>query len=311
MTNTPRRRFAAAVVVLTTACAFSVQSQTMKYPETRKAEQTDNYHGTTVADPYRWLEDDNSAETKAWVAAQNTVTESFLASMPQRAAVKKIYTTLYNYERFGLPSKEGGRYFWTRNDGLQQQSVVYMAKSLTDTPAIAIDPNLLSKDGTVALTGTSVSRDGRYLAYGTAAGGSDWQTWQVRDLDTGRDLPHKVEWVKFSTAEWTPDGKGFFYSRYEAPKTGEKLTGSNYFQKLYYHRVGTEQSKDLLVYQNAAEKEWGFGATVTDDAKHVIVFVWKGSGRKNGLLVMPLKKWCVDSSNRLVTHGAGHHHAGF
>ncbi|MEI6736971.1 MAG: prolyl oligopeptidase family serine peptidase [Pseudomonadota bacterium] len=285
----------AAVFLLT--LPFSVQSQSLKYPDTRKVEQTDNFHGTTVADPYRWLEDDNSAETKSWVTAQNAVTESFLAAMPQRVAVKKIYTSLYNYERFGLPSKEGGRYFWTRNDGLQQQSVVYMAKSLTDKPVIAIDPNLLSKDGTVALTGTSVSRDGHYLAYGTSAAGSDWQTWQVRDLNSGRDMPHKVEWVKFSTAEWTPDGKGFFYSRYEAPKADEKMTGSNYFQKLYYHRLGSEQASDLLVYQNAAEKEWGFGATVTDDAKHVIVFVRKGTSRKNGLLVMPLKNGALVSAS--------------
>ena len=294
-------KFALGVVGLAGWMAMTdTRAEPLKYPDTRKVEQVDTYHGTAVADPYRWLEDDNSAETKAWVVAQNAVTDKFLAAMPQRAPVKKIYTELYNFERFGLPFKEGGRYFWTRNDGLQQQSVVYTAKSLTGKPVVAIDPNLLSKDGTVALTGTAVSRDGRYLAYGTAAGGTDWQTWQVRDLVSGKDLPDKVQWVKFSSAEWTPDGKGFLYSRYDAPKAGEKLTGSNYFQKLYYHRLGTDQAGDILVYQNPAEKEWGFSAKVSDDAKHIIIYVWKGAGRKNGLLVMPLKNGALVQTAPLV-----------
>ncbi len=278
------------------AVTLAAQAQPLKYPETRKGEQVDTYHGTVVADPYRWLEDDNSAETKAWVVAQNAVTDRYLESMPQRAAVKKIYTELYNFERFGLPFKEGGKYFWARNNGLQQQSVIYTAASLTAKPTVVIDPNLLSKDGTVALTGTAVSRDGRYLAYGTSVAGSDWQSWQVRDLKSGKDLADKVQWVKFSSAQWTPDGKGFFYSRYDAPKTGEALTGSNFFQKLYYHRVGTDQSKDVLVYQNQTEKTWGFGTTITDDAKFVIVNVWKGSGRKTGLMVMPLKNGALAPS---------------
>ena len=278
-----------AISLLLSLFATAAAAQALVYPDTRKGDQTDNYHGTVLADPYRWLEDDNSAETKAWVKAQNAVTDKFLEGMPQRLPVRKIYTELYNYERYGLPSKEGGRYFWTRNNGLQQQSVVYMAKSLSAKPEVAIDPNLLSKDGTVALTGTKVSRNGRYLAYGVAVAGSDWQQWQVRDLTSGKDLVDKIEWVKFSSAEWTPDSKGFFYSRYDAPKDGAALTGSNYFQKLYYHRIGEPQSADQLVYQNPVEKEWGFGATVTDDGKHVIINVWKGSGRKNGLLVMPLK----------------------
>jgi prolyl oligopeptidase len=289
MTNLANRRFLMSATALISALVGSAQAQPLTYPDTRKGEQVDSYHGTSVADPYRWLEDDNSAETKAWVTAQNAVTDKFLKAMPQRAAVKKIYTELYNFEKIGLPFKEGGRYFWSRNDGLQQQSVLYMAKAMTDKPSIAIDPNSFSKDGTVALTGTSASRDGRYIAYGTAAAGSDWQTWKVRDLTSGSDLPDKIEWVKFSTAEWTPDGKGFFYSRYDAPKSDAKLTGSNFFQKLFYHRIGTDQSKDILVYENTVEKEWGFEASVTDDARNVIVYVWKGSGRKNGLLVMPLK----------------------
>ncbi|MCA3028269.1 MAG: S9 family peptidase [Rhodocyclaceae bacterium] len=290
-----RRTVAATLstMVLVTAANAQSSAQALKYPETRKSDHTDTYHGTVVTDPYRWLEDDNSAETKAWVKAQNAVTDKFLEAMPQRMPVRKIYTELYNFERYGLPSKEGGRYFWSRNDGLQQQSVIYMAKSLADKPVVAIDPNQFAKDGTVALTGMKVSRNGRYAAYGKAVAGSDWQVWQVRDLDTGKDLADKTEWVKFSSAEWTPDGKGYFYSRYDAPKEGAALSGVNYFQKLYYHRIGTPQSADQLIYENPVEKEWGFGASVTDDGKHVIINVWKGSGRKNGLLVMPLKSGAV------------------
>lgn len=268
--------------------ALAVQAQGLSYPDTRKVDQVDNYHGTQVADPYRWLEDDNSAETKAWVKAQNAVTDKFLEAMPQRLPVRKLYTELYNFEKFGIPFKEGGRYFWTRNDGLQQQSVLYTAKSLKDQPQVALDPNTLSKDGTVALSGLAISHDGRMLAYGIAGAGSDWQTWKVRDLATGKDLPDQIEWVKFSNAVWTPDGKGFFYARYDAPKPGEALTGANYFQKLYYHRLGSAQSEDVLVMENKNEKQWGFGAQVSDDDRALIINVWKGSGRKNGLLVLPL-----------------------
>ncbi len=278
-----------AIGAVSLVVGLAVNAEPIKYPETRKTDQVDTYHGTKVADPYRWLEDDNSSETKAWVKAQNQVTDKFLNAIPQREAIKKLYTDLYNFEKFGTPSKEGKRYFWARNDGLQQQSVLYTALSLNEVAQVAIDPNTLSKDGTVALSGTAPSRDGRYLAYGTAGAGSDWQQWQVRDLTTGKDLADKIKWVKFSSADWTPDGKGFFYSRYDAPKEGAALTGSNFFQKLYYHRLGEAQAKDVLVYENKSEKEWGFGTTVSDDGKFVSIFVWKGSGNKNGLLVMPLK----------------------
>ena len=278
-----------ATLLISAIISTSTFAQTMSAPITRKSDHVDTYHGARVADPYRWLEDDNSEETKAWVKAQNAVTDKYLESLPQRVQIKKIYKELYNYEKFGMPFKEGGRYFYTRNDGLQQQAVLYMAKSLTDAPTVALDPNTLSKDGTVATTGTVVSRDGKYLAYGIASGGSDWQEWKVRDLATGKDLPDVIKWVKFSTAEWTPDGLGFFYSGYDAPLAGETLTGSNYYQKLYYHRLGAEQASDTLVFESKQQKEWGFGAAVTDDGKNLIINVWKGSGRKNGLLWLPLK----------------------
>jgi prolyl oligopeptidase len=279
-----------SALTLAAVVATSAQAQGLSYPVTRKVDQVDTYHGTTVADPYRWLEDDNSAETKAWVIAQNQVTDKFLEAMPQRLPARRIYTELYNFERFGIPFQEGGRYFWSRNDGLQQQNVIYTAKSLKDTPVVALDPNTMSKDGTVALSGIVPSRDGKLLAYGVAGAGSDWQTWKVRDLATGQDLADKIDWVKFSSAAWTADGKGFFYAGYDAPKEGEKLKGANYFQKLYYHRLGTPQSEDVLVAENRDDKEWGFGAEVSDDGTLLLITVWKSAGSKNGLMVLPLPK---------------------
>lgn len=277
------------ILTLSALLSMSSIAQNISAPQTRKSDHLDTYHGTSIADPYRWLEDDNSEETKAWVKTQNAVTDKYLAALPQREPVKKLFKAFFNYEKFGTPFKEGGRYFYTRNDGLQQQAVLYMVKSLNDSPQVALDPNTLSIDGTVATTGTVVSRDGKYLAYGVASGGSDWQEWKVRDLTTGKDLPDLIKWVKFSKAEWTPDGLGFFYSRYDAPRDGETLTGSNYYQKLYYHRLGADQSADALVYENKQQKEWGFGAIVTDDGTRLLINVWKGSGRKNGLLWLPLK----------------------
>lgn len=283
-------KLALTAVTLAATLATSAHAQSLTYPVTRKVDQTDVHHGTSVADPYRWLEDDNSAETKAWVIEQNKVTDKFLDAMPQRMPARRIYTELYNFERFGIPFREGGRYFWSRNDGLQQQNVIYTAKSLKDAPTVALDPNLLSKDGTVALSGLVPSRDGKLIAYGIAGAGSDWQTWKVRDLATGQDLDDKIEWVKFSSAAWTADGRGFFYSRYDAPKDGDKLKGANYFQKLYYHRLGTPQSEDVLVAENRDDKEWGFGAEVSDDGQLLLISVWKSAGSKNGLMVLPLPK---------------------
>ncbi len=172
--------------------------QKLAYPATAKTNQVDDYHGTKVADPYRWLEDDNSAATKAWVEAQNKVTFAFLEQIPQRTAIKERLTELWNYERFGVPFKEGGRYFLARNDGLQNQSVLYTMASLNAQPALLLDPNTLSADGTVALAAHTVSDDGNLMAYGLSKAGSDWEDWKVRDVQTGQDLPDEVHWVKFS-----------------------------------------------------------------------------------------------------------------
>lgn len=253
---------------------------TIAYPVTKKVDQQDNYHGTTIADPYRWLEDANSAETKEWVDAQNKVTQAWLGQIPERENIRQRLTKLWNYERFSVPYKEGGRYFYTRNDGLQPQSVLYTMKNLSDTPRVLLDPNTLAADGTVALAGAAVSPDGKLLAYGTAASGSDWNEWKVRDIDTGKDLTDHLKWVKFSATAWTKDGKGFFYSRYDEPKEATKLADVNYFQKLYYHKVGTPQSADTLVYDRPDQKEWGFRAEVTDDGKYLLITATKGTAPK-------------------------------
>ncbi len=257
-------------------------SSPIVYPPSKKVEQVDDYHGVKVADPYRWLEDADSPETKAWVEAQNKVTFGFLESIPERARLRERLTQLWNYEKFGVPFREGDRYFFTRNDGLQNQSVLYVGRTPDDPQArVLLDPNTLSADGTVALTNYAVSDDGKLLAYGLATAGSDWNEWRVRNVETGEDLPDRLQWVKFSGASWTKDGKGFFYSRYDEPKEGNLLQSTNYYQKLYYHRVGTPQSADELVYERRDHKEWGFGGYVTDDGRYLGIVVTMGTSPKN------------------------------
>ncbi|PIL44942.1 S9 family peptidase [Massilia eurypsychrophila] len=260
------------------------------YPASKKVDQQDNYHGTTIADPYRWLEDANSAETKEWVDAQNRVTQSYLGQIPAREAIKQRLTKLWNYERYSVPYKEGGRYFYSRNDGLQNQSVLYTMDKLGDAPRMLLDPNTLALDGTVALSGVAVSPDGKLLAYGTAASGSDWNEWKVRDIATGKDLDDHVKWVKFSATSWTRDGKGFFYSRYDEPKEATKLADVNYFQKLYFHKVGTPQSADVLVYDRPDQKEWGFSGQVSDDGRYLIISASQGTARKNRVFYKDLSR---------------------
>ncbi|HEX8144352.1 MAG TPA: prolyl oligopeptidase family serine peptidase [Pyrinomonadaceae bacterium] len=264
----------------------------LSYPVARRGDQVDDYHGTKVADPYRWLEDLDSAETRAWVEAENKLTFDYLKRIPERAAIKERLTKLWNYERYGIPYKEGGRYFYTRNDGLQNQSVLYTVTTLEGEPRVLLDPNKLSSDGTVALSGSDITDDGRLMAYGLAASGSDWNEWRVRDVETGKDLPDVINWVKFSDASWTPDGKGFFYSRYDEPKQGNKLAAVNEYHKLYYHRLGTPQSADVLVYSSSDEKEkgWLFNAEVTEDGRYLIIFVFQGSSSANRIYYKDLQQ---------------------
>ncbi len=266
-----------------------VAAKRFHYPETAKVEQIDDYHGTKVADPYRWLEDANSPQTQAWVEAQNKVTFEYLRHLPAREAIKERLTRLWDYEKYGVPFKEGGRYFFSKNSGLQNQSVIYSAPNLKDEPTVLLDPNKLSADGTVSLSSYAISDDGRYMAYGLNTSGSDWIEWRVKDVGTGKDLADDLKWSKFSGAAWTKDSKGFFYSRYDAPNEKTQLQAVNYYQKLYYHAVGTPQDKDLLVYERKDEKEWGFGGGVTDDGQYLIIDVTHGTDPKNRFFYRSLK----------------------
>jgi prolyl oligopeptidase len=249
----------------------------------------DIYHGQPVPDPYRWLEDLDSEQTRAWVEAQNRLTFDYLQRIPARQRLLERLRQLWNYEKYSQPFKEGGRYFYFKNDGLQNQSVLYTQESLEAEARVLLDPNTLSEDGTVALSGIAISRDGRYLAYGLSRSGSDWQEWKVRDIETGEDLPDHLRWIKFSGASWTPDGQGFFYSRYDEPPPGREYESANYFQKLYYHRLGTPQSEDLLVYHRPDQKEWGFAGGVTEDGNYLIISVWRGTDPKNLLFYKDLR----------------------
>ena len=272
------------------------------YPPARRSDQTDDYHGTVVADPYRWLEDPDAPESREWIEAENALTFGFLDTIPARDALRERLTKLWDYERYGMPHLQGGRYFYGRNDGLQNQGVVYVADTLDDEGRVLLDPNTLSQDGTVALAGYAISEDGKRMAYGLSAAGSDWTEWHVRDVDTGEDLSDHLKWVKFSGASWAKDNSGFYYSRYDAPKEGEELQQSNYFPKVYFHVLGTAQDSDVLVYERPDQKEWGLNAGVSEDGRFLIVYVRKGTDRRNGLFY---KSLAVPDAPIIELFGAG------
>jgi len=261
--------------------AMSESNQSFVYPASATVDQVDTYHGIPVADPYRWLENPDSPESRAWIEAQNQLTFQFLSEIPARDRIRQRLTQLWDFERYSTPFKQGDRYFYFKNDGLQNQSVLYTLRSLEDEPTVLLDPNQLSEDGTVALAGLAISEDGHLLAYGLSTSGSDWMDWKVREVETGQDRPDLVKWVKFSGAAWTHDGQGFFYSRYDEPSPESKLEGINYYQKLYYHRLGTCQSEDELIYERPDQKEWGFSGSVTEDGRYLIISVWLGTDPRN------------------------------
>lgn len=263
----------------------------LSYPATKTVEQVDDYHGVKVKDPYRWLESLDSPETKAWVTAQNEITFGFLGKIPERDALKKRLTELWDYEKFSPPHKEAGRYFYSRNSGLQNQSVIYTTTSLDAEPAVLLDPNTLSADGTVALAGLEPSHDGKVLAYGVAIAGSDWNEWRVRDIASKQDATDVIKWMKFSGVSWTKDSKGFYYSRYDEPKANaqKQLEDVNFFNKLYFHKLGTPQAQDTLVHESKEHKDWQFQPTVTEDGKYLVVTVSKGTDDKYRVLYQDLQ----------------------
>jgi prolyl oligopeptidase len=287
-----RRHSFRTVLPLLTIVAGSIGAQTqnapLSYPAAARGTQVDDYHGVSVADPYRWLEDTDSPATKAWVEAENRLTESFLATIPERPAIKSKLTEIWNFARYSAPFKQGGRYFYFQNTGLQNQSVLYVQDGRNSLPRVLLDPNVLSPDGTVALSGQAASDNGRYLAYSISTSGSDWQELHVRDVNTGRDLPDVVKWVKFSSISWTHDEKGFFYSRYDEPASGNKLTNVNRNHKIYYHRLGSPQSSDELVYDRPDQPDWLLFGSVTDDGQYLIITVAQGTDVRNRLYFIDL-----------------------
>ena len=235
-----------AVALMLTNCKSKMKIATLPYPDTRMdTTVVDDYFGTRVADPYRWLEDDNSAETAAWVRAENEVTFDYLSRIPFRDQVRDRLTELWNYPKYGAPTKVGEYYFYFENDGLQNQSVLYRMRGLDGAGEVFLDPNTLSADGTVALGTVSFSRDNKYMGYSVSSAGSDWVEIRVMEVETGRRLPDVIRWVKFSGAEWS--GDGFYYSRYDEPVGTSMLSAQNQFKKVYYHKLGTPQSEDKLI----------------------------------------------------------------
>jgi len=277
--------FILPILLFAVSCVDKAKEKIM-YPETAKVDTVDIYFGHEVADPYRWLEDDNSEQTKNWVNAQNEVTENYLSKIPFRDQIKNRLTELWDYPRNSAPFKKGGYYFIFKNNGLQNQSVAYYTRSLDEEPKVLLDPNLLSEDGTVSLTQFSVSECGKYLAYGISRGGSDWNEFFVREIETGKDLEDHIRWVKFSGITWYKNG--FYYSRYPEPKAGDELKGVNENNKIYYHEVGTPQSKDKLVYEDTKNPNWSFSAGITEDMKYMSISVTE-STTGNALYIKEMK----------------------
>ena len=267
---------AGAAALATTGCNNMKQIKHLPYPETARGEVVDNYFGTEVPDPYRWLEDDNSEATAAWVAAENAVTEDYLSQIPFRNAIRERLTQLWNYPKEGAPSKHGDWYYYYYNDGLQNQSVLCRTQQPGEAGEVFLDPNTLSEDGTVALSAVSFSKNGRYFAYAAAASGSDWVEIRVMDTETKALTEDRIEWVKFSGAVWAPDSKGFYYSAYDAPKEGV-YSAQNQFQKVYYHKLGTPQTADRLIYEDKAHPLRYFSAWPSEDGKWLFVIASEGT----------------------------------
>lgn len=274
--------------------------QPLTYPVTAKVPHIDVYHGTSVADPYRWLEANDSSAVKNWVETQNAVTFGYLERIPFRAAVKDRLTKLWNYVRVSAPVKEGEYWFYSRNDGLQNQSVLYRQSKLGGPEEVFLDPNTFSTDGTVSLAGWAFSKDGRKFAYAVSKSGSDWRDIYVMDVKTKQLLSDKVEWAKFTGISW--EGEGFYYSRYDAPAEGSKaLVASNEFHKVYYHKLGTAQSEDRLVYEDRAHPKRNFGVSVTEDERFLFLTGFEGGSKGNPLYLRDLKRG--DKEFRTVVEG--------
>jgi len=295
----PSGRFTLAVLVVAVAFAVSfavssAQSQStvakkLTYPTARQSDVVDDYHGTKVPDPYRWMEDPVSQETMTWVEAENKLTRDFLDGVPERAAIEERLTRLWNYPRYSLPFKRGDRYFFSKNDGLQNQSVLYTQKTLESDAVVVLDPNTLSADGTIAVTNTAYSEDGKLLAYSLSASGSDREEIKIRWVDTGKDFDETIKWCKFTSVAWKHDNTGFYYDRFPEVGTVPKEDEDAY-NRVYWHTLGTPQSSDILVYEDPQHKEWSFGPFITDDGKYLGLYVSHGTDPRNGIYYRDVEK---------------------
>ncbi len=274
--------------ILTLNSELLAQSMNFNYPITKKDPSvSDDYFGTVVADPYRWLEDDNSDETKAWVKAQNEVTFGYLKTIPYRKQIKERLEKIWNYEKYGTPFKKGGKYYYYKNTGLQNQSILFVQETLNSTPSVVLDPNTLSKEGTVALGTIAFNKEGDKIAYQLAKAGSDWQTIYIKDLETGQTLSDEIQWVKFSGIEWLNDG--FFYSRYPEPKKGDELKGALLNHKVYYHKLATPQEEDELIYEEKDNPKRNIYTNVTEDERFIALYISEGTSGNMLLIKDALK----------------------
>ncbi len=262
----------------------------IQYPDTRRVDQVDTYFGVQVADPYRWLETSirESSEVEEWVKAENKITNAYLEAIPERETIRRRLTELANFPQYSPPMKEGGRYYYSKNDGLQNQAVLYRLDTLDSQPVVLLDPNTWSKDGTIALAGMGFSDDGKYVAYARSEAGSDWHTWRIMEIATGNLLPDELKWTKSGGASWTKDGKGFFYDRFDQPKPGTEYQSLNFNDKLCYHRVGTPQSADVLVYYRPEQPKWRYGGGVTDDGRYLVIEISAEKGDRSRIMVRDL-----------------------
>jgi prolyl oligopeptidase len=285
-------KIAAAALLTTdlTMAGAADKAARLTYPKAHTSEQVDDYFGTKVHDPYRWMEDVDSPAVKSWVDEENTLTQGWLSQVPGREAMHTRLMELTNFERYTAPERRGTRYFYSHNEGLQNQNVIYWQEGLNGQPKVLLDPNTMSPDGTVAISGLSITDDGKLAAYSIADAGSDWVKWHVREVATGKDLPDIVEWSKFSSASWLKDGSGFFYEGYDKP-AADAMKAANYFHKIFFHKLGTPQSEDKLIFDRPDDKEMNVGAHVTDDGSYLLIYQTKGSSPNNELAVKDLRRF--------------------
>ena len=290
LSRVTRRLTAVTLVAVATSAAGAQvqQGQRLTYPDVKKVDQVDDFWGTKVADPYRWMEDLNAPDVADWVRRENALTEQYFSQLPMRAMFKSRITELWNYPKVSLPFRVAGRLYYARNSGLQRQSVFYSRRSLGAPGEVVLDPNTLSPDGSVALSGFSPSPNGKYLVYGISEGGADWRTLLVRELATGKQLGDTVRWLKGGGMSWTKDGRGFFYSRFPQPEAGKQLQNAIHDEKIYYHRIGTPQADDILIYELPEHPEWFVNGGVSEDGRYLFVFVSRGTESQNRLYVADL-----------------------